>query len=132
MYILRVKDSFDAAHRLRGHKGQCKNVHGHRYEVEVCIKGAELDDMGMVADFALIKSDLKKYTEPLDHALLLPEHDYENGFNKFDTVAIPFDPNPTAEVMAREISIWMSEDCGWNVKSVTLWETEKCGVTYEK
>ena len=30
---------FDAGHRIPGHKSTCKNLHGHRYALEVTIKG---------------------------------------------------------------------------------------------
>ena len=46
MYTLRVKDHFDAAHFLPWHEGKCKNLHGHRWEVEVIIQTGELDEMG--------------------------------------------------------------------------------------
>ena len=30
---------FDAGHRIPSHKSNCKNLHGHRYCIEVTIKG---------------------------------------------------------------------------------------------
>ena len=32
--------SFDAAHLLTGHAGQCRNLHGHTYRVTVTLRGA--------------------------------------------------------------------------------------------
>ena len=30
---------FDSGHRIPNHKSVCKNLHGHRYAIEVTVKG---------------------------------------------------------------------------------------------
>jgi len=54
---------FDAGHRIPHHGGQCKHLHGHRYVIEVTLRGAVQEkhgdaDEGMVLDFGDIKKSL--------------------------------------------------------------------------
>lgn len=46
----------DAGHRLLDHEGQCRNVHGHRYTFEITCEAKELDAVGRVVDFSVVKS----------------------------------------------------------------------------
>ena len=39
-----TKLEFDAGHRIPHHKSSCKNLHGHRYAIEVTIKGEVVSD----------------------------------------------------------------------------------------
>ncbi len=63
----------DTAHRVPNHKSKCKNLHGHRYKIEVAVddkviteKGAS--DEGMVIDFGDLKEIMMKVIdEKLDH-----------------------------------------------------------------
>ena len=56
---------FDAGHRIPSHKSNCKNLHGHRYCIEVTIKGDinsenTKSNFGMVMDFKDAKDLIKK------------------------------------------------------------------------
>lgn len=70
---------FDAAHRVAGHAGKCKTLHGHRYAVEVTFTrtdGHALDEAGFVIDFGVIKDRLGKWIDDnLDHTTLYDEAD---------------------------------------------------------
>ena len=65
--------TFDAAHHLPKHIGQCKNLHGHTYKLEVEIIGditlkehSTID--GMVMDFGELKRIVNhSVVDPLDH-----------------------------------------------------------------
>lgn len=46
---------FDAAHVLTNHKGLCRNLHGHTYRVDVCVRQADGDGADMVMDFKDVK-----------------------------------------------------------------------------
>ena len=35
---------FDTGHRIPNHKSNCKNLHGHRYAIEVTVTGPVHDD----------------------------------------------------------------------------------------
>lgn len=62
---------FDAAHRLdklpEDHK--CHRMHGHTYRVEIELFG-ELDDMGMVIDYAKIAEAWQAVHDVIDHRTL--------------------------------------------------------------
>ena len=72
---------FDAGHRIPNHGGQCCHMHGHRYVIEVTLRGAVVEhqgysDDGMVLDFGDIKRLTNQYVvEPWDHAFLVARED---------------------------------------------------------
>ena len=70
---------FSAAHRLLGeYKGECNNLHGHNYAVEVTIDADKLDNRGFVVDFNEVKSLCDPWIkENLDHAVIVDEKDRE-------------------------------------------------------
>jgi 6-pyruvoyltetrahydropterin/6-carboxytetrahydropterin synthase len=100
---------FDAGHRIPGHKNTCKNLHGHRYALEVTIKGEIIQqesasEFGMVMDFKDAK-DLIKSTivDRWDHAFIVYDKDQEvvdflSTLEGHKTVTLP--KVPTAENMA--------------------------------
>jgi len=111
-WTLRVRDTFQAAHFLRGYAGRCENVHGHTFRVEVALKVDELDTVGLGIDFALIK---KALTEALpDHTLLNDIYDF----------------NPSAENLARRLFEILK--ASFPVQEVTVWESEDASATYSE
>jgi 6-pyruvoyltetrahydropterin/6-carboxytetrahydropterin synthase len=94
---------FDAAHRVLGHSGKCKDLHGHRYVVEATFAAKQLDDLGMIVDFGIIKEVLGKWIDDnWDHNVVLWEKDQELGkaiakITKQEIFYLP--TNPTAENM---------------------------------
>ena len=102
---------FDAGHRIPSHKSQCRNLHGHRYAMEITLSGyiIKLEDAsenGMVMDFSDVKSIAKTaIVEVWDHAFLVYKNDTEvlnflNTLTNHKTVIFP--TVPTAENMASE------------------------------
>ena len=91
MFEVTVEASFSAAHRLRGYAGKCANNHGHNFRVRVTVQGNQLDDVGMLVDFGLLKGWLREICERYDHASL-------NDIAPFDAM------NPTTEILARTIA----------------------------
>jgi 6-pyruvoyltetrahydropterin/6-carboxytetrahydropterin synthase len=83
-----VKSHFSAAHSLRGYPGDCARVHGHNWMVEVFVRCAELDDIGIGIDFRDIKAAAKEVLAGLDHCDL----------NDLPLFAVQ---NPTSENIAR-------------------------------
>jgi 6-pyruvoyltetrahydropterin/6-carboxytetrahydropterin synthase len=75
------KLEFDAGHRIPDHRSQCKNLHGHRYVLEITLEGELVDvegapDRGMVMDFADVKSLANEHLVNIwDHAFLVFEGD---------------------------------------------------------
>ena len=69
---------FDAAHRVMQHESKCKYLHGHRYVVEATFEAAQLDDLGRVVDFGVIKERLGQWLDAhWDHATILYQKDKE-------------------------------------------------------
>ena len=94
MYEVRVEADFAAAHFLRDYHGKCENLHGHNYKVYAHAKGSELDEGGMLLDFAELKNALRSVCKEIDHTNL---NDLEkNGISVFDQ-------NPSAERIAKYI-----------------------------
>lgn len=94
MYELTVKTNFDAAHRLCGYQGNCANIHGHTWIVEVTVSGEQLNAIGMLIDFKDLKKALKKIIEQLDHQYIndLPQFSPDGEVG-----------NPTAENLSSYI-----------------------------
>ena len=119
-YTLKVTLDFAAAHQLRDYPGECSQLHGHNWKLEVEIEANALDDMGMGLDFKVIKEHARAVTDRLDHQHL-------NELEPFVTV------NPTAENIAayiyRELGTRLNND-RVRVGAITLWETERACVRY--
>src|SRR5262245_2750533 len=80
--------TFAAAHAIRGHTRGCQNLHGHNYRVRVYLRAEELDELGMVMDFADLKALMEEIVGPFDHAVI-------NDIPPFDR------RNTTAELLSR-------------------------------
>lgn len=72
---------WDMGHRVMNHNSKCKNLHGHRYKMEICMKGKLIEkendsSQGMVIDFGDIKSiTLTFINDVLDHGFMVWEKD---------------------------------------------------------
>lgn len=118
-YDLTVKAHFDAAHHLYGYPGECKDLHGHTWDVEVTVTGSELDDIGIVYDFKNLKADLAAVLDRYDHTLI-------NSVEPFDTMS------PTAENLARIIYqqlVSVVDPCV-SVTEVVVWESPIARIAY--
>ncbi len=124
MYEISVQSHFSSAHRLRGYKGACQQVHGHNWKVKVFLRGSHTDSLGMLIDFRKIKTSVRGVLRELDHQDL-------NCLPAFARI------NPTAENLARYIydalskrlrrqaccvhRVWVSESPG---TSACYWEED--------
>ncbi|MDR0888993.1 MAG: 6-carboxytetrahydropterin synthase QueD [Coriobacteriales bacterium] len=121
MYTLTIKDHFDAAHALVGYPGQCKDLHGHTWQIEVSISGTELDDIGILYDFKTLKNDLASILVQYDHK-------YLNEVPPFDNM------NATAENLSRVIYEQMEKRLpdGISLEEVVVWESPIAKLVYTK
>lgn len=99
---LKQKAIFDAAHRLLGYNGNCKNLHGHTWAVEIEIESnREMDQCGMLLDYRTIKNYIK---DTWDHRAILnmddPLSELLTAMNLKVTI---MSGNPTAENLAKKI-----------------------------
>lgn len=89
-------------HRVYGHEGKCRFLHGHNYRIHFDVIADDLDAVGRVIDFSVIKTHLCDWLEQRwDHRFLIWQEDplsrYLLDIDK-EVVLVPF--NPTAENMA--------------------------------
>jgi 6-pyruvoyltetrahydropterin/6-carboxytetrahydropterin synthase len=137
------KIEFDAGHRIPNHESKCRNLHGHRYVLEVTVEGPVVitgsgrSDEGMVIDYGSLKSIATQHIgEPWDHALLLWDQDpIRRGLNLppyHKTVLLPV--VPTAENLARiafETLDAVFKKAGvLKLVQVRLYETPNCWADY--
>lgn len=120
MFELSIKTHFSAAHRLVGYAGPCANPHGHNWEVEVFVRGTELNGLGMLVDFKDIKAAVKTAMSEVDHCDLnrLPAFVREN---------------PTSENLARYLHEQLSKvlnGAALTVNKVTVCETPGTTASY--
>jgi 6-pyruvoyltetrahydropterin/6-carboxytetrahydropterin synthase len=125
MFELKVKTRFAGAHRLTMVGQKCENLHGHNWQVEVCVKGSELNDAGVLADFGDIKKAVRKVVDgDLDHK-------YLNELPVFEGM------QPTSEriavYIARQVQALLDESLTekLHVSRVMAWESEDaCAIYY--
>ena len=120
MYEISVEKHFDAAHYLRGYKGKCEEMHGHRYRVVVKIEAEKLNDIGLAYDFTDLKRYLKEILDRFDHTCL-------NDIPPFDEI------NPSAENIAAAIYNELKDRLAAAPVSLTAieaWESPEQGVAY--
>jgi 6-pyruvoyltetrahydropterin/6-carboxytetrahydropterin synthase len=119
VYELTVKDHFDAAHALRGYPGECRELHGHTWDVAATVAAEDLDDIGIVYDFKRLKADLAAVLDRYDHA-------YLNDIPPFD------DLSPTAENLARVIYEGLVDQVGPRVRvlEIAVWESPIAKLVY--
>lgn len=107
--LITRKFEFDAGHRISTHASQCRNLHGHRYVLEVTLSGKIVNDegvpeQGMVMDFSEVKSIVHMaLVDQWDHAFLVyiqdkPVIDFLLSIPDHKTVVL--DLQPTAENLA--------------------------------
>lgn len=133
MYKIVKKINFSYAHRLMGHPGKCANLHGHNGLVEVEISGPSLDSLGMLVDFALVKTMVANWIEEhLDHRTILKTDDpLSEILTGIGEKVFLMDTHPTAENLARLI-FQAAGSQGLPVSAVRFWETPASMAEYSK
>lgn len=155
-----------AGHRVVGHESKCRHLHGHNYKFHFKVAPKvpyavmheaefaslkQLDDVGRVIDFSVVKTTLCQWLEDnWDHKFLHWEKDplikalqvdcdlcdeaTGHDVRDFDNslVSLPF--NPTAEnlaaYMVNVIGPQLLDEHGVQLVECTIEETSKCHVNY--
>ena len=136
-------------HRVVGHENKCRHLHGHNYRIHFVCEAGDLDTVGRVIDFGVIKEKLCMWVENnWDHKFLAWEQDpvirehYDvlgsdpqgepSGLFGESIVFTPF--NPTAENMAQHlvevIGPQQLAGTGVTLTSVRIEETAKCSASF--
>lgn len=140
MFIVKKSVSFDAAHLLTGHGGQCKNLHGHTYRVSVELGNvAPVPDQpeDMVMDFKELKAVLQAtIVQPCDHSFLYDtesavESDIAAKLSEHGLRVYPMAYRSTSENLARHF-FEKIEACGLPVLSVSVSETPDSCATFRR
>ena len=120
MFDVEIRRTFSAAHQLRGYDGDCRNLHGHNYNVIAVVRTDTLNEIGIALDFKRLKAALDSILAGYDHKNLseLPEY---------------AEVNPTSEIMAMHIYQRLSgllNDDTVKVHSIRVEESANSAVTY--
>src|SRR5512147_1498226 len=70
MYQLKICTYFASAHNLMNYQGECENLHGHNWKVEVSVEAKTLDKAGLGIDFKILKAETNALLKTLDHKYL--------------------------------------------------------------
>ena len=147
MYTITKEIEFDMGHRVTNHRSKCRNIHGHRYRLQVTLTGDIVDvegesSQGMLIDFTDIKDiATKEIHDVLDHGFMIWTKDplwpqFTSWKHVYDQKIIEVDFVPTAENLAQyiwDILKTKYEDkfgTGLKLHNITLWETPKSFVQY--
>lgn len=133
----------DMGHRVPNHKSKCRNLHGHRYKIEVGVDDKVIStpgssDEGMVIDFSDLKQIMMEEIDAkFDHSFTMYDEDeFVIGFIALEEQGqkinfVPF--VPTAENLAKhwyEIIKPKLEERKIKIKHVRVWETPSSTATY--
>jgi 6-pyruvoyltetrahydropterin/6-carboxytetrahydropterin synthase len=141
MLTITRKLEFDAGHRIPDHKSQCRNLHGHRYQLHITLTGQVVDrdgqsDNGMIMDFSDVKALAKEHlVDVWDHAFLVYEKD--SAVKQFleslpDHKTVVLNRVPTVENLARAAFDTLQEvyhdryGRALRLSKITLYETPNC------
>ncbi|MDD2558415.1 MAG: 6-carboxytetrahydropterin synthase QueD [Desulfuromonadaceae bacterium] len=120
MYRLKIDTHFAAAHNLNNYEGDCENLHGHNWKVEVVVATETLNDAGLGIDFKILKAKTNTILDSLDHK-------YLNDLTPFK------EKSPSSENIARYLfeelcKSFADEDVV--VESVNVWESDNACASY--
>jgi 6-pyruvoyltetrahydropterin/6-carboxytetrahydropterin synthase len=120
VFEISVATEFSAAHSLQGYPGNCAQVHGHNWTVEVFVRCRELNAIGIAIDFREVKRAIKESIENLDHSCLNehPAFKYTN----------PSSEN-IAKLLYKELSAKISSENA-KISRVKVSETPNTGACY--
>jgi 6-pyruvoyltetrahydropterin/6-carboxytetrahydropterin synthase len=120
MYHLTIHTHFAAAHNLVNYQGECENLHGHNWKVEVTVATRELNKAGLGIDFKILKQETKRILGLLDHK-------YLNEIPPF------IELSPSSENIARYLFEKLAatfNDPNVKVEKVNVWESDYACASY--
>ena len=120
MYHLTIQTHFAAAHNLLNYQGDCENLHGHNWKVEVTVNAGHLDEAGLGIDFKILKKHTKEVMNYLDHK-------YLNDLDAFKGIS------PSSEHISKFIYdqlVASLAEYDVNLEKVTVWESDNAYATY--
>lgn len=149
MYTATRYHDISCGHRVVGHEGKCRHLHGHNYRIHFFCRPTgmvqqgqnivrrQLDQVGRVVDFSVIKRLLCEWLEEnFDHRMLIWSNDPDRAaLEAIDETVVIVNFNPTAENIAKflveDLGPIRLEDTGVELYKVVVEETRKCSASYE-
>jgi 6-pyruvoyltetrahydropterin/6-carboxytetrahydropterin synthase len=133
MYSVTKEVHFCYGHRLLGHEGKCRHLHGHNARAMIRLESESLDRLGLVMDFKEIGDYVKSWLDSeIDHNMLLCKEDpivpLLRGAGERVYV---MDANPSAENIARLV-FEQVERGGFPVVEVAIVETDSAVASYRR
>jgi len=122
MFRLKILTSFAAAHCLINYQGDCENLHGHNWRVEVTVRAGELDEAGLGIDFKILKAETNQLLKTLDHK-------YLNELPPFSGLS------PSSENISRFLYRELSNKLNTGnikVETITVWESDFACASYSE
>ena len=121
MFEIMVEDEFSAAHFLKLYDGSWEHRHGHDWKVAVTLRSQGLDSIGVVADFEMLKTHLKKVLAEFNE-ISMNEHPHFKGKVNTSTENI-------AKIIYDRLCRLVHSDNAKIVK-VTVWETHDASASF--
>jgi 6-pyruvoyltetrahydropterin/6-carboxytetrahydropterin synthase len=121
MYEVTIRKSISAAHALKDIGGQCEDLHGHNFIVEVSVAGDRLNREDLLIDFRVLKGWINGVFAEVDHK-------YLNELECFQGI------NPSSERLAKLIHDSIAPHASalnLRVSRITVWESDDARVTYD-
>jgi 6-pyruvoyltetrahydropterin/6-carboxytetrahydropterin synthase len=122
VYRLKIFTHFAAAHNLINYQGDCENLHGHNWKVEVVVATENLDKAGLGLDFKVLKARTNAVLDTLDHK-------YLNDLEPFR------EKSPSSENIARYLFEELCKSFETDdviVDSVNVWESDNACASYSR
>ncbi len=141
MIVCTRRLEWDAMHRIPNHESKCKAFHGHRYVAEITCHAPQLDSLGRVVDFGVIKARVGTWIDNnWDHTAILMKGDPDPAVpiiaasnERNGRPVYWLDNHPTAENIAAElarVAAILLADTGVEVCRVRIWETPNAWVEW--
>ena len=122
---------FDYGHRILGHEGKCRHLHGHRGACEITVEADSLDSVGRIIDFSVIKEVVGGWImENWDHNMILhwkdPLIDHLRALGERKPCVM--DCNPTSENLASFLFNFCVHKLPADIRvvQVRVYETPNC------
>lgn len=137
MYGVSCEVWVSAAHRLQNYQGKCYNWHGHNYKIEVFCRKDNVDDRGILVDFAALTEVVKKIVEPIDHSMIIIDNQQNRDFIEMLLKFVPYQRvywitfESTAENLAKHI-YELIKQYQMPVVKVKVWETINHSARYSE
>lgn len=140
MYEVERYHDISCGHRVHGHESKCAHLHGHNYRIFFTVQAdnKQLDMIGRVLDFSVIKSRLCEWLETWwDHKMLIWVDDpaLDDLLDIDPEGVVPVEFNPTAENMAEYLVTVVGpkelEGTGCILVACRIEETRKCSATFK-